>query len=170
MIARVRGSRSCSPKKICERCNLVSLEYGLFRFCLKNDKNIYPLCKIMINYSHVCTCWVGANFRRMLLNGEIWSLFFKRFRPQKILEIFTYCTKVMILLGCPGKLDGAIWSILEYILIKFALKNVIVARYNLLCFGVNFDDILLNKNIQKRISFIQNIDIAASRLLGCNNK
>ena len=76
----------------------------------------------------------------------------------------------MILLGSPGKLDGAIWSILQYILSKFALKNVIVARYNLLCFGVNFDDILVNKNIQKRISFIQNSDIAASRLLGCNNK
>ena len=31
-------------------------------------------------------------------------------------------------------------------------------------FGVNFDTILLNKNIQKRIIFIYNIDIAADRV------
>ena len=34
---------------------------------------------------------------------------------------------------------------------------------NLLRFGVNFDKILVNKNIQKRIIFIYNNDIAAAR-------
>ena len=43
----------------------------------------------------------------------------------------------------------------------FALNNVIVVRCNLLSFEVNFDKILLNKNIQKRIIFIYNNDIAA---------
>ena len=66
------------------------------------------------------------------------------------------------------KLDGTIWSILEYIILKFALTNVIIVRCNLLRFGVNFDKILLNKNIQKCINFIQNNDIAAARLLGCS--
>ena len=46
-------------------------------------------------------------------------------------------------------------------LIKFALNNVIVGRCNLLRFGVNFDKILLNENIQKRIIFIYNNDTAA---------
>ena len=41
-------------------------------------------------------------------------------------------------------------------LLKFALHNVIVVRCNLLSFGVNFDKILLNKNIQKRTIFIYN--------------
>ena len=35
---------------------------------------------------------------------------------------------------------------------------------NILHFGVNFDKILLNKNIQKRIFFIYNNDIAAARV------
>ena len=35
---------------------------------------------------------------------------------------------------------------------------------NLLRFGVNFDEILLNRNIQKRIIFIYNNDIAATRV------
>ena len=35
---------------------------------------------------------------------------------------------------------------------------------NLLSFGVNFDKIFLNKNIQKRIFFIYNNDIAAARV------
>ena len=39
-----------------------------------------------------------------------------------------------------------------------------VVRCNLLSFGVNFDKILLNKNIQKRIIFIYNNDIAAGRV------
>ena len=34
----------------------------------------------------------------------------------------------------------------------------------LLSFGVNFDEILFNKNIQKRINFIYNNDIAAARV------
>ena len=46
----------------------------------------------------------------------------------------------------------------------FALNNVIVVRCNLLRFGVNFDKILLNKNIKKRIIFIYNNDIAAARV------
>ena len=37
---------------------------------------------------------------------------------------------------------------------------------NLLCFEVNFDKILLNKNFQTCIIFIQNNYIAAARLLG----
>ena len=49
-------------------------------------------------------------------------------------------------------------------LIKFALNNAIVVRCNLLSFGVKFDKILLNKNIQKRIIFIYNNDIAAARV------
>ena len=48
--------------------------------------------------------------------------------------------------------------------LKFALNNVIVVRCNLLSFGVNFDKILLDKNIQKRIIFIYNYDIAAARV------
>ena len=46
----------------------------------------------------------------------------------------------------------------------FDLNNVIVVRCNLLCFGVKFDKILLNKNIQKRIICIYNNDIAAARV------
>ena len=46
----------------------------------------------------------------------------------------------------------------------FAFNHVIVVRSNLLSFGVNFDKILLNKNIQKRIIFIYNNDIAAARV------
>ena len=53
---------------------------------------------------------------------------------------------------------------LEYILLKFALNNVVVVRCNILRFGVNFDKILLNKNIQKRIICIYNDDIAAARV------
>ena len=49
-------------------------------------------------------------------------------------------------------------------LLKFALNNVIVIRCNLLSFGVNFDKILLNKNIKKRIICIYNNDIAAARV------
>ena len=30
---------------LCERFNLVNIEDILLRFCLKNDKNIYPLLK-----------------------------------------------------------------------------------------------------------------------------
>ena len=57
------------------------------------------------------------------------------------------------------------WCNLEYIiLLKFALNNFIVVRCNLLSFGVKFDKILLNKNIQKRIIFIYNNDIAAARV------
>ena len=37
-------------------------------------------------------------------------------------------------------------------------------RCNLLSFGVNFDKILFNKNIQKRKIFIYNNDIAAARV------
>ena len=48
---------------------------------------------------------------------------------------------------------------------NFAINNDIVARCNLLCFGVNFDQILLNKIFQKRIIFIQNNYIAAARLI-----
>ena len=59
---------------------------------------------------------------------------------------------------------GNEWCNLEYILLKFALNNVIVVRCNLLSFGVKFDKILLNKNIQKRIIFIYNNDIAAARV------
>ena len=47
---------------------------------------------------------------------------------------------------------------------KFALNNVIVVRCNLLRFGVNFNKILRNKNIQKRITFIYNNDIVAARV------
>ena len=50
-----------------------------------------------------------------------------------------------------GKLNDKIWSILEYILLKFALNNVIAARCNLLSFGINFEKLSLNKNIQNRI-------------------
>ena len=46
----------------------------------------------------------------------------------------------------------------------FALNNVVVVRCNLLRFGVSFDEILLNKNIQKRIICIYNNDIAAARV------
>ena len=46
----------------------------------------------------------------------------------------------------------------------FALNNIIVVRCNLLSFGVNFNKILINKNIQKRIIFIYNNDIAAARV------
>ena len=53
---------------------------------------------------------------------------------------------------------------MEYILLKFALDNVFVVRCSLLRFGVNFDKILLNKNIQKRVIFIYNNDIAAARV------
>ena len=56
------------------------------------------------------------------------------------------------------------WCNLEYILLKFALDNVIVVRCNLLSFGVNFDKILLNKSIQKRIIFIYDKDFAAARV------
>ena len=49
-------------------------------------------------------------------------------------------------------------------LIKVCLNNDIVVRCNLLSFGVNFDKILRNKNIQKRIIFIYNNDIAAARV------
>ena len=56
------------------------------------------------------------------------------------------------------------WCNLEYILLKFALNNVIVVACNLLSSGVKFDKILLNKNIQKRIIFIYNNDIAAARI------
>ena len=55
-------------------------------------------------------------------------------------------------------------SQLKVYLLKFALKNVIVVRCNLLRFGVNFDKTLLNKNIEKRIIFIYNNDIAAARV------
>ena len=47
-------------------------------------------------------------------------------------------------------------------LIKVCLNNVIVVRCNLLSFGVNFDKILLNKNIQKRIICIYNNNSAAA--------
>ena len=56
------------------------------------------------------------------------------------------------------------WYNLEYIFLKFALSNVIVVRCKLLSFEVNFDKILLNKNIQKRIICIYNNDIAAARV------
>ena len=46
----------------------------------------------------------------------------------------------------------------------FALNNVIVVRCNLLSFGVIFYEILLNKNIQKRIIFIYKNYIAAARV------
>ena len=46
---------------------------------------------------------------------------------------------------------------------KVCLYNVIVVRCNLLSFGVNFNKILVNKTIQKRIIFINN-DIAAARV------
>ena len=49
-------------------------------------------------------------------------------------------------------------------MLKFASNNVIVARCNLLFFERNFDKILLNKNIQNRIIFIYNNDIAAARV------
>ena len=48
--------------------------------------------------------------------------------------------------------------------LNFAFNNVIVVRCNLLSFGVNFDKILLNKNIQKRIIVIYNNGIAAARV------
>ena len=63
-----------------------------------------------------------------------------------------------------GSLRKEKWCNLEYILLKFALNNVVVVRCNILRFGVNFDKILLNKNIQKRIIFIYNNDIAAARV------
>ena len=53
---------------------------------------------------------------------------------------------------------------MEYILLKLALNNVVVVRCNLLRFGVNFDKILLDKNIQKRIICIYNNDITAARV------
>ena len=53
---------------------------------------------------------------------------------------------------------------LEYILLKYALHNVIVVRSNLLRFGVNFDKILLNKYIKKRIICIYNNNIAGARV------
>ena len=46
----------------------------------------------------------------------------------------------------------------------FALNNIIVVRCNLLSFSVNFNKILFNKNIQKRIIFIYNNNIAAARV------
>ena len=46
----------------------------------------------------------------------------------------------------------------------FALNTVFVVRCNLLSFEVNFDKIMLSKNIQKRIIFIYNNDIAAARV------
>ena len=49
-------------------------------------------------------------------------------------------------------------------LLTFAFNHVIVVRSNLLSFGVNVDKILFNKNIQKRIMFIYNNDIAAARV------
>ena len=66
------------------------------------------------------------------------------------------------LLGSPEEIR---WCILEYILLKLDLNNVIVARCKILVFWSNFDEFLLNNNIQKRIIFIQNKDIAAARLL-----
>ena len=42
--------------------------------------------------------------------------------------------------------------------------NKVVVRCNLLRFGVNFDNFLLNKNIKKRIICIYNNDIAAARV------
>ena len=53
---------------------------------------------------------------------------------------------------------------MQYTPLKFALKNVIVVRCNLLSFGVNFDKILLKINIQKRIICIYNNDIAEARV------
>ena len=47
-----------------------------------------------------------------------------------------------------------------------AMNNNILAMCNLLCFGVNFDQSLLNK--ESKNVFIQNSDIAAARLLGCS--
>ena len=64
------------------------------------------------------------------------------------------------LLESPGKEQVVPY---ELYLIK-ALNNVFVVRCNSLRFGVNFDKILLNKNIQKRIIFIYNNDIAAARV------
>ena len=53
---------------------------------------------------------------------------------------------------------------LEYNLLKLVLNNVVVDRCNLLHFEINFDKILLNKNIQKRIICIYNNDIASARV------
>ena len=49
-------------------------------------------------------------------------------------------------------------------MVQFGVYLIIVARCNLLRFRVNFDKILLNKNIQKLIIFIYNNDIAAARV------
>ena len=48
--------------------------------------------------------------------------------------------------------------------IKACLNYVFVVWCNLLHFRVNFDEILLNKNIEKRVIFIYNNDIAAARV------
>ena len=50
-----------------------------------------------------------------------------------------------------GSLEKYKWCNLEYILLKFALNNVIVVRFNLLRFGVNFDKILINKKTFKNV-------------------
>ena len=44
------------------------------------------------------------------------------------------------------------------------LNNVFVVSCNLLRFGVNFNKILINKNIQNRMFFYYNNDIAAARV------
>ena len=56
------------------------------------------------------------------------------------------------LLGSLGK-EIYKWCKLEYILLKFALSNVTVVKCNLLRFGVNFDEILLNKKHSKTYNF-----------------
>ena len=48
-------------------------------------------------------------------------------------------------LRSPGKKNR--WCNLEYILLKLALYNVNVVRFNLLGFGVNIAKIFLKKNI-----------------------
>ena len=51
-------------------------------------------------------------------------------------------------------------------LIKVVLKYCYCSQVQFVVFWSNFDEILLNNNIQKCIIFIQNKDIAAARLLG----
>ena len=63
-----------------------------------------------------------------------------------------------------GSLEKNKWCNLEYILLTFALNNVIVVRCNFSRFGVNFDEILLKKTFKNEQIFIYNNDIAAARM------
>ena len=76
---------------------------------------------------------------------------------RKLKKIFTNCKNNDIVVKVIAretrtKLYGALCSKLS----NFAINNDIVANYNLLCFGVNFDQILLNKTFQKTYNLYTN--------------